>query len=232
MRLKALIILAMVALYSSASAQFFWPEDPQQRSEAQTLWTLFDDNYRQGNYDGAKPHLEKLLEKYPKLSTSLYINGIKIWDETFDNSKDEATQAKAAEKVMKLYDMRFANFDNEEKDVIDRKAIDAFKYYYKDAEKTQMLLDVFDRAYELKGVNAYYPLGRYYMQLAVLAFARSNVQISKERILEIYEQCTQHIDHEIAEAKAGNKSTKGWKPSKSLSMKNWVIWVSSTVTLS
>lgn len=208
MRLKALIILAMVALYSSASAQFFWPEDPQQRSEAQTLWTLFDDNYRQGNYDGAKPHLEKLLEKYPKLSTSLYINGIKIWDETFDNSKDEATQAKAAEKVMKLYDMRFANFDNEEKDVIDRKAIDAFKYYYKDAEKTQMLLDVFDRAYELKGVNAYYPLGRYYMQLAVLAFARSNVQISKERILEIYEQCTQHIDHEIAEAKAGNKSTK------------------------
>jgi len=204
----------MIAFYASANAQFTWPEDPQERSAAQTLWTLFDDNYRQGNYEGAKPHLEKLLEKYPKLSTSLYINGIKIWDETFDNSKDEAQQVKAAQRVMELYDMRFANFDDQEKDVIDRKAIDAFKYYYKDADKTQMLLDIFDRAYQLKGVDAYYPLGRYYMQLAVLAFARSNVEITKERILEIYEQCTEHIDHEIANAKAGNKSTKRFETIK------------------
>lgn len=208
MRLKALIILALVALTSSVSAQFNWPEDPAQRSEAQTLWTLFDDNYRAGNYEAAKPHLDKLVEKFPKLSTSLYINAIKVWDETFENSKDEAVQSKAADKVMHYYDMRFANFQGQEEEVIDRKAIDAFKYYYKDAEKTQMLLDVFKRAYELKGVNAYYPLGRYYMQLAVLAFARDNVTISKEEILEIYEQCTKHIDHEIAQAKAGNKSTK------------------------
>lgn len=208
MRLKALMVLAMIVLCSSARAQFFWPEDPQQRSEAQTLWTLFDDNYRQGNYEAAKPHMAKLLEKYPKLSTSLYINGIKVWDEAFDNAKDEAAQNKAADMVMKLYDMRFEHFEDQEKDVIDRKAVDAFKYYYKDAEKTQMLLDVFDRAYELKGVDANYSLGRYYMQLAVLAFARSNVQISKDQIMEIYEQCTKHIDHEIAQAKASNKSTK------------------------
>ncbi|WP_420388340.1 tetratricopeptide repeat protein [Roseivirga sp.] len=214
MRLKALIILAMVALYSSATAQFSWPEDPEKRSEAQTLWTLFDDNYRQGNFEGAKPHLAKLLEKYPKLSTSLYINGIKVWDETYSNSKDEAVQNEAASMVMKLYDMRFENFDGQEKAVIDRKAIDAFKYYFRDAEKTQMLLDVFERAYELKGVDAFYPLGRYYMQLAVLAFARDNVEISKERILEIYEQCTQHIDHEIAQARAASKSTKRYEDIK------------------
>lgn len=214
MRLKALIILAMVALYSSATAQFSWPEDPEKRSEAQTLWTLFDDNYRQGNYEGAKPHLAKLLENFPQLSTSLYINGIKVWDETYSNSKDASVQDNAAAMVMKLYDMRFENFDGQEKAVIDRKAIDAFKYYYRDAEKTQMLLDVFERAYELKGVDAFYPLGRYYMQLAVLAFARDNVEISKERILEIYEQCTQHIDHEIAQARAASKSTKRYEDIK------------------
>ncbi len=49
MRLKALIIFAVIALSTSVSAQFNWPEDPAQRSEAQTLWTLFDDNYRQGS---------------------------------------------------------------------------------------------------------------------------------------------------------------------------------------
>lgn len=208
MRLKALIVLAFMAVGFAANAQFTWPEDPEKRSEAQTLWTLFDDNYRQGNYDGAKPHLAKLVENYPKIGKSLYINGIKVWDETFSNSKDPAVQKEAAEMVMKLYDMRFENLPGQEESVIDRKAIDAFKYYYKDAEKTQMLLDVFDRAYELKGTNAFYPLGRYYMQLAVLAFARSNVDISKDRILEIYEQCVEHIEAVTAKARAGNKSTK------------------------
>lgn len=208
MRLKALLVLVLMVAGFSASAQFTWPEDPEQRSEAQTLWTLFDDNYRQGNYDGAKPHLAKLVENFPKIGKSLYINGIKVWDETFKNSKDKAVQEEAAAMVMKLYDMRFEHVPGQEEEVIDRKAGDAFRYYYKDAEKTQMLLDIFERAYELKGVDANYALGRYYMQLAVLAFTRSNVDIDKQQILEIYEQCTKHIDHEIAQARAANKSTK------------------------
>ena len=113
MRLKALIILALIVASFSASAQFTWPEDPEQRSEAQTLWTLFDDNYRQGNFDGAKPHLAKLLEKYPTIGKSLYINGIKVWDETFSNSKDAAVQKEAADMVMNLYDMRFENIEGQ-----------------------------------------------------------------------------------------------------------------------
>ncbi len=214
MRLKALIILALIVASFSASAQFTWPEDPEQRSEAQTLWTLFDDNYRQGNFDGAKPHLAKLLEKYPTIGKSLYINGIKVWDETFSNSKDAAVQKEAADMVMNLYDMRFENIEGQKEDVIDRKAIDAFKYYYKDAAKTQMLLDIFAEAYEIKGNEAYYPLSRYYMQLAVLAFARSNVDITKERILEIYEQTVEHVTAVISEAKESNKSTKRYEQIK------------------
>ncbi|MBO6759458.1 MAG: hypothetical protein JJ909_00590, partial [Roseivirga sp.] len=125
MRLKALMIIAFLAICSSASAQFAWPEDPEQRSEAQTLWTLFDDNYRQGNYEAAKPHLAKLVEKFPTLSTALYINGIKVWEESYDNAKVDAEKDKAAEMVLKLYDMRFENFEGEEEKAIDRKAIAA-----------------------------------------------------------------------------------------------------------
>jgi tetratricopeptide (TPR) repeat protein len=77
-----------------------------------------------------------------------------------------------------------------------------------------MLLDLFEKSYEIKGMDAFYPLGRYYMQVAVLAFARSNVEISKDQILEIYEQSTKHIDHEIAQVKAANKSTKRYEEIK------------------
>lgn len=214
MRLKALMIIAFLAICSSASAQFAWPEDPEQRSEAQTLWTLFDDNYRQGNYDAAKPHLDKLVEKYPALSTAMYINGIKVWEESYDNAKVDAEKDKAADMVLKLYDMRFENFEGEEQKAIDRKAIAAYKFYVRDADKTQMLLDLFEKSYEIKGMDAFYPLGRYYMQVAVLAFARSNVEISKDQILEIYEQSSKHIDHEIAQVKAANKSTKRYEEIK------------------
>ncbi|MHA7099429.1 hypothetical protein [Roseivirga pacifica] len=207
MRLKALLIVAFLAVGFVANAQFNFPEDPEQRSEAQTLWTLFDDSYKQGNYEAAKAPLEKLITKFPKLSTSVYINGIKVWHEAFDAAKDDATKQAAADKVMQLYQMRYDNFPGEESDVIDRQAIHAFQYYYKDADKTDYILDLFKKTYELKGNDAFYPVGRYYMNAASLAFARKT-GITDEEILGIYDRCTEHIDYQIAKAKAGNKSTK------------------------
>ena len=207
MRWKALLLTASLALCSSLQAQFYWPENPEQRSEAELLWTLFDDTYKQGDFEGTKPHLDKIIEKFPGLSTSVYINGIKVWKDTYKNEKDKAIKAEAAEKIMELYEQRYANFEGQKEKVIDRQAIDAFQYFYKDRSKTQMLLDLFDEAYDLKGNEAYYPLGRYYMNMAAIAFTR-NVNLTDERILEIYDKVTQHIDYQIAKAKGENKSTK------------------------
>lgn len=207
MRFKALLMMAFLVAGFAANAQFNFPEDPEQRSEAQTLWTLFDDSYKQGNFEAAKEPLEKILTKYPKLSTSVYINGIKVWDESVDAAKDDAARLASADKVMELYQMRYDNFPGEEAKVIDRQANHAFMYYYKDAEKTDYILDLFAKTYEIKGNDAFYPVARYYMQAAALAFARKT-GITDEEILSIYERVTEHIDYQIAKAKAANKSTK------------------------
>lgn len=207
MRLKALLLTAFLVLCSTVQAQFFWPENPEKRSEAETLWTLFDDTYKQGDYEGTKPYLEQIIEKFPGLSTAIYINGIKVWKDTYKSEKDKTKKKEAADKIMSLYDLRFENFDGQKKKVIDRKAIDAFQFYYKDTGKTQDLLDLFQEAYELKGNNAYYPMGRYYMNIASLAYARK-IGISDERILQIYDKCTEHIDFQTGKAKSENKSIK------------------------
>ncbi len=207
MRLKAFLLTAFLALCSTVQAQFFWPDNPEQRSKAETLWTLFDDTYKQGDYEAAKPHLDQIIELFPNLSTAVYINGIKVWKDTYKSQKDKALKQEAADKIMSLYDLRFENFDGQKEKAIDRKAMDAFQYYYKDKSKTQDLLDLFEEAYELKGNNAYYPMGRYYMNIAALAYAR-NTGISDDRILQIYDQCTEHIDHQISKAKSESKSTK------------------------
>ncbi|MCO6359062.1 hypothetical protein BXY85_1529 [Roseivirga pacifica] len=213
MRLKALLIVAFLAVGFVANAQFNFPEDPEQRSEAQTLWTLFDDSYKQGNYEAAKAPLEKLITKFPKLSSSVYINGIKVWDESVESAKDDAARIAAADKVMQLYQLRYDNFPGDEAEVIDRQANHAFRYYFKDAEKTNYTLDLFKKTYELKGNEAFYPVARYYMQAAALAFTRKT-GITDQEILAIYDRVSEHIDYQIAQAKAANKSTSRYVKTK------------------
>uniref|UniRef100_UPI004048849A hypothetical protein n=1 Tax=Roseivirga sp. TaxID=1964215 RepID=UPI004048849A len=184
-----------------------WPEDPEKRKDAQTKWTLFSDSEKSGQYEAAKPHFEYLLANYPDVGESLYIKGIQIWDETFDNAKTDAEKLKAADKVMSLYEKRFAVYPESKKDNIARQANSAFKFYYKEADKTKYLLDLFKLAYDLEGNEAFYSLGRYYMNIAALAYAR-DIGITEEEILAIYDRCIEHIDYQIAKAKAAKKSTK------------------------
>lgn len=213
MRLKTIVILTLMILSVNAYAQFNWPEDPEKRSDAQTLWTLFDDNYRSKNMTKSKDYLGQLVEKYPALSRSVYINGISIYKDEYKEASSEEDKSKAAEMVMNLYDLRFEYFDGEEKEVIDRKATDAFMFYYKDADKTRELLELFERTYELKGNDAYYPLGRYYMNMAVLAYAR-DVNLSGDDIIDIYNRCMEHINYMIAQASQAGKRTSRYEQIK------------------
>tara|TARA_A100000171_G_C2124719_1_gene142814 strand:- start:666 stop:1997 length:1332 start_codon:yes stop_codon:yes gene_type:complete len=209
MRIKFLLTLIIITSGYSAMAQFKWPEDPEKRSDAQTKWTLFSDTEKAGNYDAAKGHLEYILENYPELSESTYIKGIAIWDESWENGKTEAEKEAAAAKVMSLYDMRFETYPESKKDNIGRQAISAYKYYIKDKdpEKTKYLLDLFKLTYELEGNEGFYSTGRYYMQTAVLGYAR-DIGLTDEQLLDIYNRCTEHIDYQIQKAKSQNKSTK------------------------
>ncbi|MFY0591574.1 hypothetical protein [Roseivirga sp.] len=206
MKLKALLLTAFLVLCSSLQAQFFWPENPEKRSEAETLWTLFDDVYGQGDYEAAKPHLNEIIEKFPGLSTAVYINALKVWKDSYKNTKVVAEKKEYADKIMDLYQKRYDNFEGEKKKVIDRQAMDAFQYYYKDKSKTQELIDLFEEAYALKGNDAYYPLGRYYMNMATFAYVRK-VITDDDEVLRIYDRCTEHIDYQIAKAKDAGKST-------------------------
>lgn len=207
MKLRALYIVMMMVVGFGASAQFTWPEDPEQRSEAQTLWTVFDDSYKQGDYEAAKKPLNSLLDKYPSVGESLYINAIKVFKEEFKNTKDKKAKMAAADKVMNLYEKRYEYFPSSEEDVIDRQANDAFMFFYKEDDKTRYILELFDKAYNLKGNKAIYSLGRYNMNMAALAYTR-NVDLSDDKILKIYDRCTEHIDYQIAQAKKAGKSTK------------------------
>ncbi len=213
MKSKVLYTCLMVFIATSAFAQWNWPEDPEEKKEVQSLYTLYDDSYKQGNYEEAKVPLDKLLSDYPKLNKSIYINGRKIYMELWKGEQDPAAKSAAAEKVMSIWDGRFANYPGDEAKNIDRKAIDAFQLYFKENAKTQFLLDLFEKTYELKGNNAYYPVGRYYMNSAVFGVVRK-IGITDDEVLEIYNRSTEHIDFQIANAKKKNQDLKKYEAIK------------------
>lgn len=207
MKLKALFIVMLMVVGFGASAQFTWPEDPAQKSEAQEKWTIFDDMYKQGDFESSKEPLAILLEKYPTLSESLYINAIKVYHESFNNASDQAIKMENAEKVMSLYEARYKNYPSSEVKVIDRQANHAFQYFYKVKDKTRFTLDLFAKAYELKGNDAIYSLARYSMNMAAIAYTR-NIGMTDEEILTIYDRCTEHVDYYIEKATSAGKATK------------------------
>jgi len=208
MKSKVLYTLGMMLLATIAFAQngWNWPEDPAKKKEVQSTYTLYNDSYRAGNYDEAKEPLEKLLTEQPKLNRSIYINGVKIYKETWKTEKDANKKAAAAAKVISLWDARFANYPNDETKYIDRMAINAFQMLYNDGTKTQYLLDIFQKTIDTKGNSTNYAVPKYYLLTAKLAVSRK-LEMSNDKILEIYNQGMKILDAQIANLKSKNKST-------------------------
>ena len=217
MKQKILFTFLLVGIGFSAFSQagWEWSENPEVRTEEQRLYTLMNDSYKGGDFPEAKKHLEVLLEKSPRLNKSLYINGIKMYKSFWKNEKDPSKKKAHADQVMALYDSRFELFAGEEKKAIDRKAIDGFQFYYRDHSKTQFLLDLFKKAYELKGNKVFYPSAGYYMKMATLAKARG-ITMDNNRIMGIYETVTKSLDAQMEAAKSKNKSTKKLESTREL----------------
>jgi tetratricopeptide (TPR) repeat protein len=215
MKLKVLFTLGMILLATSAIAQsaWNWPEDPAEKKEIQSIYTLYNDSYRAGNFEEAKEPLEKLLTEYPKLNNSIYINARAIYKEEWKNEKDPTKKEAAADKVMSIWDSRFANYPADEASKIDSKALDAFFFYYKDKAKTDYMLDLLKKTMETKGNNTNYAVPKYYMIMAKLAVSR-NMDMSNDKILEIYNQSMTILDAQITNLKSQNKSTSKQESAK------------------
>lgn len=208
MKLKVIYTIGMILLASSAFAQsgWVWPEDPAEKKEVQSTYTLYNDSYKAGNFEEAKAPLEELLTGYPKLNRSIYINGIRIYKDAWKNEKDAAKKSAAAEKVMSLWEARFANYPADEAKNIDRMSLDAFQLFLNNGDKTQYLLDMFQKTIDTKGNSTNYAVAKYYMLTAKLAVSR-DLEMSDDKILEIYNQAMRVLDAQIADLKSKNKST-------------------------
>ncbi len=180
-----LILFIFFLVISDAGAQngWNWPED---KATAQEKNALYTDAYKSGNYKGALSHLEWLHENAPDLNSSIYINGLKIYEGLANQEQDPDKKLVYQEKALEMYDLRIKYF-NKEANVLNRKASTTYKYFRSTPDKYPELLQIFQKALELNGSKFFDGNTIAYMDI-IRRYQRGGGNLTDEDILDRYDK--------------------------------------------
>lgn len=200
MNVRSILLLSLVAglfLFQPAQAQsgWNWPEDKQ---TATTKNALYTDALRAENFRAAADNLHWLLVNAPDLNSSIYINGAKIYEGLASKEKDAKQKIVYMDSALVMYDLRIKYF-NEEADVVNRKAYEAYKFYRDNSSKYAEMLEMFQKAFELNGDNVMNVNTIAYMDVIRRA-KLSGGSMTDDEILEKYDQISTVIDNKMAAA--------------------------------
>lgn len=200
MKLKhALVGLMALAMVGTVQAQEFnFPSDPALEAKAREYNAAYVDYMKSEQFVEATKPLHWLLVNVPKLNESIYINGVTIYHGAAGKTTDAAQKRVYQDSVMKVYELRKANYDNEPK-WIENKAYYGYQYFREDKTKLGEAIGYYDRAFEVNGsINpaytaAYFDLVRRHYLL--------NKAYTAEQVLDIHSKISKLLDEAEAQGK-------------------------------
>ncbi len=190
------LILLLTAIVTFAQPGWNWPED---KAKAEEENVMYSDLQRAGQFKEAADHLQWLLDNAPNLNESIYINGIKIYQELAESESDATAKLSHQEKCMELYDKRIEYFGNEGK-VLNRKAYAAYKLYKNNKEKYEELFRLYERTFELNGNDVSTNNLVAYMDV-IRRYKLTGGPITDDDILERYDVVMGVIDYKLKSGK-------------------------------
>ncbi|HET8859851.1 tetratricopeptide repeat protein [Marivirga sp.] len=201
-------ILLTLALIIGAQAMIFgqsgwnWPEDPDKKSKAMEKNALYSDFLTAEKYEKAKPPLEWLLKETPDLNPSIYIQGVKIYENLAETTTGQE-QKNMQDSVVILYDLRMKYF-NDIENVTNRKANDAYNVWKERKDKYKELYEIEKEAIEMLGAKGFTSNTIYYMD-AARRYKLTGGPITDLDIIAIYDQVQEILDK--MEANGESKQT-------------------------
>ena len=199
MTCKSLFFIILVAAVSPALAQnqWNWPEDEELKSKAKEKQAYYRIQMQLEDQNATFQTLYWLYNNNPELNPGIYIDGVKTIQEILKIEEDKARIASLEDSVMWMFDQRIKYF-GEEDEVMDRKAYEAFKMFYRRRAKYPLLKDLYAKAYELNENN----LSRFnfipWMTLAKFYFEYKPAEMSAEEVLDIHAKISTAIEYQKA----------------------------------
>lgn len=111
---------------------------------------MYTDHLTAENYEAAKDPLHWLLQNVPDLNESIYINGIRIYEQLAENTQDEEQAHTYGDSAILLYDLRIEHF-NKREEVLNRKAFSAYKMWRDRQDRYDELYSIMEEAFEANG---------------------------------------------------------------------------------
>jgi tetratricopeptide (TPR) repeat protein len=186
--LSLLMLLTITLGYSQNG--WNWGDQPDVAKEKNVLYS---DAMKAKNYTEAIPPLSWLLENTPDLNASIYINGVKIYEELAKKEADPAKKDEYIQKGIELFDKRIEIYPEDKADITDRKAIFAYKFYSKDKEKYEFLYNLYKDAFDLNGKQMNSGNLVAYMNM-VYKFRFAGGDLSDDVVIETYSDIVEALE--------------------------------------
>lgn len=197
------VVITLSVSLGYGQAGWNWGEDAATAKEKNAIYT---DMMKNNDYKAAVDPLEWLLANTPDLNESIYINGVKIYDELQEKEADPATKKGYQDRCLELYDQRIEYFDDEA-DVVNRKAFQAYKFLKDDKERYDELYALFEKTFQLNGDDVMVNNLVAYMDV-IRRYRAAGGSLSDDDVLEKYGKTMAILDKNVEAAEKAGESTE------------------------
>jgi tetratricopeptide (TPR) repeat protein len=204
-----LLLIAFTANSAfSQCKELKWPEN---KAKAEESVAIFGDAVKQQNFRGATSSLQWMLTNAPNWNTKLYVDAATAYDGLATKETDAVKKKVLVDSLMIIYDMRIKNC-GDEVNVLNRKAASNAKYNINSKEKSEELLTMFDRVYEISGNNVNDNNLEAYISVIFANFIKqkplppAQKTLTEDQILSRYDKLSGVIDAKMRLATTQNKA--------------------------
>jgi tetratricopeptide (TPR) repeat protein len=152
--------------------------------------SLYIEFFKQDNYADAIKGWRKAATVCPKATESLWMNGIKIYQDLIKNEKDAAKKKAYVDSLAWAYDQRIEHFGKEGY-VLGRKGSDLLKY----GKDDQAAYDALSRSLELQG-NDMEPGASIYLYKSAYDLYKDD-KVEKQVLFDLYSQLSEAVEYNM-----------------------------------
>lgn len=172
--------------------------------------SLYREYVKQDNFELAKSSWAIVYSECPKASLYIYIDGIKIIENSIKNEQDATLKAELVDSMMRIYDKRIKYYGKKGY-VLGNKGVDFIKYSENTAENMQKGYNWLKESIQLEKTNSGPAELVTYMQASKVLFSAG--VINGGQVVSDYGTITDIIDQIIKKGGKGSANMEKAKPS-------------------